>query len=143
MWRYILAIFLISGCLYATDYPIEETCFAKYLAQEFSGTKGEHTGSYPNQPLPALQVYMSFSVPTYIWLRLSEDIKPRGGVFILRGFFQNSLYKTEQKLKELKAAGVSVPILIGSAPFEKHAITRVPTVVYAGSKISNPRFSCD
>lgn len=77
----------------------------------------------------SLLVCISFSVPKESWVSLSNEVEKTGGAFIVRGLPDNSFQQLAYRVKELKDAGVNVPIHIDPRCFKKYLISEVPSFV--------------
>lgn len=78
---------------------------------------------------PSLYVLMSLSVPTQTWVALSNELRMKGGVFVLRGLPNNSFSEMAQKIAILRKAGVDVPVQIDPRLFHEFDVKHVPCIV--------------
>jgi type-F conjugative transfer system pilin assembly protein TrbC len=96
--------------------------------------KGACKGKCPSfTPTPdkevALQVCMSFSVPTQVWKDLNEDLMRHHGVFVVKGLPNNSFQAFAEKVLEFRKHGITAPIRIDPKLFEQLKVNQVPQFV--------------
>lgn len=85
---------------------------------------------------PKLFIFMSFSVPENIWLSLSQEMKGKQAVFVLRGLPQNSFKLFAQKIGHLKEKGMEASVQIHPNLFNEYSVDRVPTFVLTKHPVS-------
>lgn len=78
---------------------------------------------------PNIEVYISFSVPSYTWIVLSQELEKVNGVFVLKGLPKNSFNELAKTIFNLRKIGVRVPIQVNPKSFRDLNIERVPTFV--------------
>lgn len=101
-----------------------------------SGNKGACKGKCPSFQAtpdiePALQVCMSFSVPTQVWKDLNEDLIRHQGVFVVKGVPNNSFQAFAGKVLEFRKHGITAPIRIDPKLFEQLKVNQVPLFVFS------------
>jgi conjugal transfer pilus assembly protein TrbC len=107
-----------------------------FSAQAIEGGKGyqidkcqqcfhEEVASSNSQVL----VFMSFSIPTNVWMNLSQELEHVQGTFVLRGIPQQSFQLLAKRVLELKNQGVNAPIQIDPQSFKTYQIEHVPSFV--------------
>ncbi len=74
-------------------------------------------------------VCISFSVPEESWLKLSSEMEPYAGHFVIRGLPNNSFQELAKRLGSLKKRGMNTPVQIDPQLFDRFQIERVPTFV--------------
>ena len=78
--------------------------------------------------LPALYVFMSFSLEDNLWVQFSKELEKIGGIFVLRGLPQNSFKELANRIFELQQKGVNAPIQIHPNLFPEYDVQLVPTI---------------
>jgi conjugal transfer pilus assembly protein TrbC len=78
---------------------------------------------------PKLFVFISFSVPEDVWISISKDIMPIGGVLVLNGLPENSFKHLANRLMKMKEKGFLADVQINPMLFEEYSITQVPAFV--------------
>lgn len=78
---------------------------------------------------PKLFVFISFSVPEDVWISISKDIIPIGGVLVLNGLPDNSFKNLANRLRKMKENGFLADVQINPMLFEEYSITQVPAFV--------------
>lgn len=102
---------------------------------EFSaGCTNCHRGEILDIEEPNLFICISFSVPETIWLSLSQEMKGKRAVFVLRGLPDNSFKLFAQRIAHLKERGMEASVQIHPNLFKEHAIERVPTFIFIDSE---------
>lgn len=142
-------IWVIACCLMALPPPSEEVAqFVEEAGQQIDEEaaaflKNLYEQVIPESPckkcLPSqagvqptynLMVFMSFSVPLESWKDWSYALESRGGAFVLRGLPGNSFQILDQKIKELRDAGVHAPIYVDPEVYGKYEVEVVPSIVF-------------
>lgn len=96
------------------------------------GCAREDTAS--SEERPKVLNFLSFSVPDSIWLSYDKELSKLEGVFVVRGFPNNSVEEFVQEVRRLKKAGLSSPISIDPAAFQKYGVKSVPEIVIDDGK---------
>jgi type-F conjugative transfer system pilin assembly protein TrbC len=119
--------------------PISKAALAEAQAiihghRSSHANKGACKGKCPSfNPTPdkeaALQVCMSFSVPTQVWKDLNEDLMRHHGVFVVKGLPNNSFQAFAEKVLEFRKHGITAPIRIDPKLFEQLKVNQVPQFV--------------
>jgi type-F conjugative transfer system pilin assembly protein TrbC len=119
--------------------PISKAALAEAQAiihghRSSHANKGACKGKCPSfNPTPdneaALQVCMSFSLPTQVWKDLNEDLLRHHGVFVVKGLPNNSFQAFAEKVLELRKHGITAPIRIDPKLFEQLKVNQVPQFV--------------
>lgn len=124
LWAQLsIRVFLVSlGLVYLSKISAE--CSPGKCSSKFIAPKEESYNMY---------TFMSFSVPTRIWLELNEDLQKGRGAFVLNGLPNNSIKEFALRVAELRKIGVTVPIILDAKKVKKFDIKSVPaTVIYTG-----------
>lgn len=80
--------------------------------------------SVPQENLPTVLVFVSFSMPETAIKQLAHDLKKLGGALVIRGLINNSFRDTSLYLQKLGEG-----VLLDPTLFEKFNITSVPTFI--------------
>ncbi len=80
--------------------------------------------SVPQENLPTVLVFASFSIPETTLKQLAHDLKKVGGALVIRGLINNSFKDTSLYLQKLE-----IGVLLDPTLFEKFNIVAVPTFI--------------
>lgn len=80
--------------------------------------------SVPQENLPTVLVFVSFSMPETTIKQLAHDLKKLGGALVIRGLINNSFKDTSLYLQKLGEG-----VLLDPTLFEKFNVVAVPTFI--------------
>ncbi|MGK5593736.1 MAG: type-F conjugative transfer system pilin assembly protein TrbC [Parachlamydiaceae bacterium] len=82
-----------------------------------------------NEKEHELLIFLSFSAPNDVWLRVSKEIEKYGGIIVLRGLPNNSFLELSKRIQALTKLGVTAPIQINPILFDRYKVQAVPCYV--------------
>ncbi len=76
-----------------------------------------------------IMAFVSFSMPTSLWIELSRALQEVGGAMVLRGLPDDSFPLLAKKLTRLTKQGVEAPVILDPRLFDEYDIQAVPAIV--------------
>jgi len=106
-----------------SEKEFEEWMFGKSICKNCNRSMPE------DNQYPRVLVFMSFSVPSTVWISLSKELQKVGGCFVIRGLPNNSFKELSQRLIEFAKLGMESPVQLDPIQFTKYHIETVPSFV--------------
>jgi len=102
---------------------------SKETKEKKCGRGTECAPIHNSQLEPPIRVFVSLSLPIESWCALSKELSTLNGIFVMRGFPNNSIKDFYRTIMTLRKRGVMAPITIDPEAFDAHQITAIPTIL--------------